>query len=79
LRHALATGLLHGQRNAKVGDNGCAILQEDVLRLDVAVNDALLVRVVERAGDFTRAMRTASAIGSCFSRSRRARSVSPRT
>ena len=50
-----------------------AVVQQDVLRLDVAVDDAVAVRVVERAAT-SRAMRSASATGSCFSRSRRARS-----
>ena len=36
-------------RDAEIGDERLAVLQQDVLRLDVAVNDALLVRVVERA------------------------------
>src|SRR3954470_9551580 len=40
-----------GTRDPEVGDQCLAILEEDVLGLDVAVNDAVPVRVVERAGD----------------------------
>ena len=52
LGHATAAGLLHGERDAEVGDEGRAVLQQDVLRLDVAVDDALAVGVVEGRGDF---------------------------
>ena len=38
-------------RDPEVGDDRLAVLQQDVLRLDVAVDDALPVGVVERAGD----------------------------
>ena len=48
LRKAVAAGLLHGQRDAEVGEHGLAFLDEDVLRLDVAVDEALAVRIVER-------------------------------
>ncbi len=47
-----AAGLLHGERDAEVGDQGLAVLQEDVLGLDVAVDDAALVGELERGGDF---------------------------
>ena len=62
----------------KSATSALAVVQQDVLGLDVAVDDAVPVRVVERDGDFA-AMRTASSIGSCFSRSSRSRSVSPST
>ena len=52
LGHAAAAGLLHGEGDAEVGDEGAAVVQEDVLGLDVAVDDALAVGVVEGAGDF---------------------------
>jgi len=42
------------QSNPEVGDERLAILQEDVLRLDVPVNHAMPVRVIERTRDFTR-------------------------
>ena len=41
-------------RDAEIGENGVPLVEEDVLRLDVAVDDALRVRVVERAGNFPR-------------------------
>ena len=53
-------------------------LQQDVLGLDVAMDHARRARTRARSAT-SRAMRTASAIGSCFSRSRRLRSVSPST
>ena len=39
------------ERDAEVGDHGLALVQQDVLRLDVAVDHALQVRVMERGGD----------------------------
>ena len=54
LRHAVAAGLLHGEGDAEVGDQGGAVLEQDVLRLDVAMDDALAVGVVERGGDLPR-------------------------
>ena len=44
-----AAGLLHGEGDAEVGDEGLAILQQDVLGLDVAVDDAALVGELEGA------------------------------
>ena len=38
-------------RDAEVGDDGGAARQQHVVRLDVAVHDAVLVRVRERARD----------------------------
>ena len=52
--------------------------EQDVLGLHVAMDDAMAVRVVERVGEL-RAIVSASAIGSCRSRSSRARSDSPST
>ena len=43
-----------GERDAEVGHQGRAVLQQDVLRLDVAVDHALAVGVVERGGDLAR-------------------------
>jgi hypothetical protein len=51
LRHPLATRLLHGQCNPKVRDQRVAALQENVLGLDVAVNDAESVCVRQRIRD----------------------------
>ena len=44
--------LLHGERDAEIGDQRVAALQQDVLRLDVAMDHAVRVRVVERVGHF---------------------------
>ena len=52
LGHAAAAGLLHGEGDAEVGDEGLAVVQQDVVGLDVAVDDAVAVGVVECAGDF---------------------------
>ena len=46
--------LLHRERDAEVGDQRVPALQQDVLGLDVAVDDAERVRVAERVGDFAR-------------------------
>jgi hypothetical protein len=43
----------HDLRDSKVCDDGRAAADEDVLRLDVAVDDALRVRIVEREADVT--------------------------
>jgi hypothetical protein len=51
LRHAIA-GLARGEGDAEVGDEGAAVVQQDVLGLDVAVDDAALVGVVEGGCDF---------------------------
>ena len=37
-----------GERDAEVGDQRSAVVQQNVLRLDVAVDDAVPVRIVER-------------------------------
>ena len=50
----MTAGLLHGQGDAEVGDQGGAVLEQRVLRLDVAMDDALAVRVVERRGHLPR-------------------------
>lgn len=46
---ALPLSALRG--DAEVGDEGVSILQQNALRLGVAVDDALRVRVLERVGD----------------------------
>ncbi len=51
LRHALAGGALHSERDTEVGDECAAIVQVNVLRLDVAMNDVLAMCVIERTGD----------------------------
>ena len=51
LRDARAAGVGDGEGDAEVGDERLAFLEEDVLRLQIAVDDALAVGVVERAGD----------------------------
>src|SRR5436190_932922 len=43
-----------GARDAEIGDERFAILQKDVLGFDVAMDDALPVRVVERTRDLKR-------------------------
>ena len=40
----------HRQRDAEIRDERLPFVQQNVFRLDVAVNHALAVRVVERAG-----------------------------
>ena len=48
---AAAAALAGGERDAEVGHQRRAVVQQDVLGLDVAVDDAVAVRVVERGGD----------------------------
>ena len=45
-------GIAHGLGNAEVGHQGVSIGEQNVFRLDVAVDDAALVRVGERVGHF---------------------------
>ena len=52
-RHPGAAGLGHRERDAEVGHQRPAIVQQDVLGLDVAVDDAVAVGVVQRRGDFS--------------------------
>jgi hypothetical protein len=42
---------LHRFGDAEIGDDGGAFTEENILRLDVAVDDALAVRVRQRCGD----------------------------
>ena len=48
----LAAGLVNRPRNAEVGYQCVTAGEHDVLRLDVAMDEALTVRRVERIGDF---------------------------
>ena len=52
LGHPGAAGLARGQRDAEIGDQGVAPLEQDVLRLDITVDDAPLVGVPQGIGDF---------------------------
>jgi hypothetical protein len=38
----------------EVGDNRVAVLEQDILGLDVAVNDTAAVRILQGVGDFVR-------------------------
>ena len=71
LRQPISAGFLHGERDAEVGDDRPAALEQNVFRLDVAMDDAALVRVRRARRPLRVAMRTASATGSWRSRSRR--------
>src|SRR5262249_49999439 len=53
LCETLLTGMLHGERNTEVRDERVTVLEENVLRLDVAVNDAVRVGMRQRIGNFT--------------------------
>ena len=53
-RHPVGACLLQRQRNAEIRDEGVAVLQQDVLGLDVAVNDAVRMGIAERVGDLPR-------------------------
>src|SRR5437762_1109546 len=43
--------LRDGERDPEVGDEGLSLLEENVLRLEIAMDDVMPVRVVEGAGD----------------------------
>ena len=47
---AIAACGAHGARDAEVGDQRVPVCEQDVLRLDVAMDDALRVRVVQGLG-----------------------------
>ena len=78
LGHALTAGLRDRERDAKVGNHRLAGMQLHVLGLEIPMDHASLVRIVERPAK-VRAKRTASSTGNYCSRSSRARSVSPST
>ena len=46
-----AAGLGHGQRDAEIGDHRLARLEQDVLRLEVPVDHAVGVGVVQGVGE----------------------------
>ena len=50
LGHPVPAGLAGGERDAEVGHQRAPVVQQDVLRLDVAVDHAVPVGVVERVG-----------------------------
>jgi hypothetical protein len=50
LGDARAAGLPDGERDTEVGDQRASLLQQDVLRLHVPVDDPAAVRIVERLG-----------------------------
>jgi hypothetical protein len=52
LGHPGAAGLARGQRDTEVGHQRRPIVQQDVLRLDVAVDHAVTMGIVERARHF---------------------------
>ena len=54
LRHALTARVLQRQRDAEVRYERMAALQQNVLRLDVAMDHATLVGVLQRIRHFTR-------------------------
>jgi len=50
LGEAASTGCIERERDPEVGDHGLSRLQQDVRRLDVAVDDTVGVRILERRG-----------------------------
>ena len=54
LGELLAAGRIDRPRDAEIGNDRVAVLDEDVLRFDVAVDDIAFVRRVERVGHFAR-------------------------
>ena len=47
----MPASLRHGERDSEVGDEGLAFLEEDVLRLEIAMDHVMPVRIIERARD----------------------------
>ena len=54
LRHAAAGRRGDGERDAEVHHHRAAVVQQNVLGLDVAMDHAVAMRVVERVGHFAR-------------------------
>ena len=54
LRQARARGGAERERDPEIGDHGLPVLEQDVLRLDVAVDHAVPVGIVQRARDGAR-------------------------
>ena len=54
LGEGVARDVAHGLADAKVGDHRVAVLEHDVLGLDVAMHDTIPVSVIERARHFGR-------------------------
>ena len=54
LRHPPSTGRAHREGDPEVGHDRIAIVQQDVGRLDVPVDDVVPMRVVQRFGHATR-------------------------
>ena len=79
LRDATAAGVADGERDAEIGDDRLAVVKQNVLGLEVAMDDAVRGARSRARPLLRRAMRSASSTGSCFSRSSRARSDSPST
>ena len=50
LRHPVAAGLLHRQGDPEIGDQRAAVVEQDVLRLDVAMYHTMLVGVLQGVG-----------------------------
>ena len=50
--HPRAAGGARGERDPEVGDKCVPAVQQDILRLDVAVDHAVIVRVLQGAGHF---------------------------
>ena len=53
-RQASAGGRCHRERHAEIGHQCLAIVKQDVLRLDVPVDHAVAMRIVEGARDSSR-------------------------
>ena len=53
-RHAAVRGRTDREGNAEVGHHGPTVMQEDVLRFDIAVDHTASVRVVDCFGDIRR-------------------------
>ncbi len=50
--HAGAAGARHCQGDAEIGDQGLLVVEQDVLGLDIPVDDAVAMRVIQRRADF---------------------------
>lgn len=49
MRDATATRVADCQRDSKVGDHGLAVVQKNVLRFQIAVNDTVTMGIVDGA------------------------------
>ncbi len=54
MRHARSAGSTHGECNSEIGDERLIFVKKNIFGFDVAMYDAVLMRGLECAQNFTR-------------------------